>query len=249
MNNKRKIKIGIVVFFLFAVLISLLTLIDFEALYLKLAGPIEVDIPSYSEKDFSPADYYTDILKDPEYLELERVLTWQENGITEKLLDNDYKKYDEEGELINLYFESLIMGDAQTYNSLFSEEYLKKHGEQPNFPMQRVYDMRAVVLQRSEDNIGAEHLTIKLFYKIQRNDGTVRSDMLSDVYVPIDIKVSIPAGGDAKIESIVHYYDGNSIEYPTFPIVWAIVLIAIPVLLIAGFAVCAVRIIKKKKVD
>ena len=67
-NHKTKVKIGIIVFFFFAVLIALLTMIDFEALYLKLSGPIEVDAPSYSEKDFAPADYEIDIMTDPAYL-------------------------------------------------------------------------------------------------------------------------------------------------------------------------------------
>ena len=247
MNKKSKVKIGIVIFLLFAVLVSLLTLIDFEALYQKLSGPVKVNKPTYSEDDFSPADFYTDILTDPEYTELDIVMTWQENGVTEKLSDNNYMKYDEEGELVYRYFNSLITGDAKTYNSLFSAEYLEKNGEQAAFPMQRVYAMKVTVRERSEDNVGAEHLTIKLLYKIQRNDGTVRDDMLSDESVPIDIRVSIPAGGSAKIESITHYYDGNSLEYPGMPIVWAIVLIAIPVLLIAGFVVCVVIIVRKKK--
>ncbi|MBE6673261.1 MAG: hypothetical protein E7599_07060 [Ruminococcaceae bacterium] len=245
-NHKTKVKIGIIVFFFFAVLIALLTMIDFEALYLKLSGPIEVDAPSYSEKDFAPADYEIDIMTDPAYLKLNRVLTWSENGITEKLLDNNYQKYDKEGELIHRYFDSLIRGDADAYNRLYSTEYIKKYGLQSRFPMQRVYDMSVTVLERSEDNVGAEHLTIKLSYKIQLNDGTVRNDMLSDASVPIDIKVEIPAGGEAQIRSITRYYDGQSLDYPSVPIVWAILLVLIPILMIIGFIITVIIIIRRR---
>ena len=247
LNKKKKIKAGIVVFFAFAVLIALLTLIDFEALYVKLSGSVEVNTPSYSKEDFYPADYYTDILVDPVYLETDRTLTWVENGLTEKLLDNDYQKYDAEGELVHRYFRSLIEGNANAYNALFSPEYIKKNGLQSDFPMQRVYEMTATVLERSEDNAGAEFLTIKLGYKIQRNDGTVRDDVLSDSCVPIDIKVSIPAGGSAQILSIGRYYDGESLKYPSLPIFWAVILLAIPVLMIAGFVLTVIYIIKKRK--
>ena len=246
-TRKKKVKIGIIIFFSFAILIAALSLIDFEALYLKLSGPVEMDVPSYSKDQFYPSDYYTNIMDDPVYTELDRALTWSENGLTEKLLDNDYMKYKEAGELVHRYFRSLINGDADSYNALFTEEYKKQNGTQPNFTMQRVYDMKAIVLERSEDNIGAEHLIITLEYKIQRNDGTLRNDVLSDECVPIDVKVIIPAGGSAQIQSVVHYYDGNSLEYPSLPIVFAVLLLAIPVLMIAGFVILVVVIVRKKK--
>lgn len=246
-KNKKRVKIGIIIFFGFAVLTALLAMIDFEALYLKLSGPVEVETPTYSEEDFYPADYYTDIMIDPVYLETDRTLTWCENGITEKLIDNNYHKYKEAGDLVYRYYQSLIKGDAKAYNALFSEKYKKENGVQDDFPMQRVYDMKVTVLERSEDNIGAENLTIKMEYKIQRNDGTVRNDMLSDMCVPIDIRVTVPAGGSARIESITRYYDGNSLKYPSLPVFWAIVLLAIPIIMIGAFVVLVVIILKKKK--
>ncbi|MBE6638590.1 MAG: hypothetical protein E7616_03920 [Ruminococcaceae bacterium] len=246
-KSKRRIKIGITVFFVFAVVIALLSMIDFDVLYAKISGPTKIPEPEYADEDFYIADYTTDILSDPVYLELDRTLTWVEDGVSEKLSDNNYEKYHEPGILVHNYFESLIHGDADAYNALFSADYKKKFGVQENFPMQRVYEMKAEVLSSNLTDDGGRDYVIKLSYKIQGNDGTVRHDMLSDSIVPIDIKVHVTAGGYTEILSVTKYYGGDPLEGPKFPIALAIVLIAVPILLIAAFTILVVWIIRRKK--
>lgn len=246
-TNKRRIKIGLTIFFGFAVLLALLTMIDFDGLYAKFTDPVTLEGPEYDDEEFYEPDFNTNILDDPLYLGLDRTLTWVEDGVSEKLFDNNYQKYHEEGQLVHDYFESLINGNAAAYNQLFSAQYKKKHGVQQEFPMQRIYEMKAEVLSSTPIDGGGKNLVIKLSYKIQGNDGTVRRDVLSDSCVPIDIKVFVSAAGNAEIQSVSHYYIGDRIENPKMPIILAVVLISIPVVLIIAFAVLVIWILRRKK--
>lgn len=247
-QNKRRVKIGIAVFFAFSVLIALLTMIDFDVLYAKLTGPVELSKPEFEEDDFYVPDYETDILSDPSYLALDRALLWSENGVSEKLTDNNYQKFHEEGVLIHDYFESLVMGDADRYNALFSRAYIKKYGKQDSFPMQRVYEMEAEVLSRTVDaESGGANLVIKIGYKIAANDGTVRRDMISDMKVPIDLNVYVSPAGRAEIRSVTQYFSGDPLETATLPIVLAILIVAVPIILVVGFVVLVIFILRRKK--
>ena len=75
-------------------------------------------------------------------------------------------------ELIN----SIIEGDADKYNSMFSEEYLKKNAStvRERFTMQMLYD---IVVSKHYTESGAVY---SLEYKIMKNNGSYRSDMPSD---------------------------------------------------------------------
>ena len=246
-TNKHRVKIGVIIFFGFAVLLAVLSMIDFDSLYAKLSGPTKIPVPEYTDENFYEPDYETDILNDPAYLALDRTLTWVEDGVSEKLFDNNYEKFHEEGILVHDYFESLINGNAAAYNQLFSSAYKKEYGTQDKFPMQRVYEMEAEVLSRSAVLKGGIDLVIKLSYKIQGNDGTVRRDMLSDSCVPIDIHVFVSAGGNAQIQSVTHYYGGEPLEGAKMPVALAVILVTIPTLMIIGFAVLVIWILRRKK--
>ena len=248
-ENKKNIRLGIIIFFAFAVLISILSLVDFDVLYAKLSGPIKIDEPEYTDADFYAPDYEANILQDPRYLALDRTLTWIQDGVSEKLSDNNYEKYHEIGILVHNYFEAMISGNASAYNNLFSESYKKdKDNYVPDrFPMQRVYEMTAEVLSHTMLEKGASEAVIKLSYKIQGNDGTVRRDVLSDSCVPIDITVFVDAAGNAEIRSITRYFGGDPLEQGKLPIALAVVLVVIPLLLIAGFGFAIYRILKRKK--
>ena len=99
-TNKHRVKIGVIIFFGFAVLLAVLSMIDFDSLYAKLSGPTKIPVPEYTDENFYEPDYETDILNDPAYLALDRTLTWVEDGVSEKLFDNNYEKFDIE--IINI---------------------------------------------------------------------------------------------------------------------------------------------------
>ncbi len=247
-QNKRRVKIGVLIFLGFSVLVALLTLIDFDAIYARLTGPTVLSKQEFEDDEFYIPDYETDILSDPDYLALDRALLWSENGISEKLQDGNYEQYHEECLLVRNYFESLIHGDADGYNALFSDSYIKKYGKQERFTMQRVYDMEASVLSRSVDpDTGGVNLVIKIGYKIQANDGTFRRDMTSDMNVPIDLNVYVSPTGSAEIRSVTQYFSGEAMETSALPLVLAVFLVAVPVILIIGFAVLVVYIVRRNK--
>ena len=188
-------------------------------------------------------------MQDPSYLALDRTLTWVQDGLSEKLTDDNYQKYHELGVLVHNYFDSLITGDAEAYRELFSDSYINKEENYvpAQFPMQRVYEMTAEVLSHTMLEKGTSEAVIKLSYKIQGNDGTVRQDMLSDSNVPIDITVYVDATGRAEIRSVARYFTGERLDNTKLPIALAVVLVVIPLLLILGFAIVIYRILKRKK--
>ena len=49
-TNKRRIKIGLTIFFGFAVLLALLTMIDFDGLYAKFTDPVTLEGPEYDDE-------------------------------------------------------------------------------------------------------------------------------------------------------------------------------------------------------
>lgn len=130
------------------------------------------DGPSYI---FYPQDYDEDIYKNSEYMSRNRYIMFKnlETGVTEdinNLTDDKYLAF--MAELVN----SIIEGDADKYNSMFSEEYLKKNADtvRERFTMQMLYD---IVVARHYTESGTVY---SLEYKIMKNNGSYRSDMPSD---------------------------------------------------------------------
>ena len=130
------------------------------------------DGPSYI---FYPQDYNEDIYENSEYMSRNRYIMFKnlETGVTEdisNLRDDKYLVF--MAELIN----SIIEGDAEKYNSMFSEDYLRENAEsvRERFTMQMLYD---IVVARHYTESGTVY---SLEYKIMHNNGSYRSDMPSD---------------------------------------------------------------------
>ena len=174
--KQKKIKKTIIVS---AVVIALITVVLIAALMLPNLFTKGKDSDKGKDKEvsyiFYPQNYDEDIYENEEYMKMNRYVMFKnlETGVTEdinNLADDKYLAF--MAELVN----SIIEGDADKYNSMFSEEYLKKNSNavRKRFTMQMLYD---IVVARHHTDEGTVY---SLEYKIMKNNGSYRSDMPSD---------------------------------------------------------------------
>lgn len=207
-NKKRKkkiIKAGIWLISA-AVVLALLNLINYDALFNTLFGK-KTERPEYSYR-FYQADYETDILKDEMYLALDRSCSYSNGAITYGNVDlDDYPGTP----VIKDYLECMINGDVKGYNALFNENYYKDNKPLTNFPMQRVYNVKVSVMAEpyvflptdfEGKYTGTTRYLFSVEYYIQFNTGTVRNDIPSDSSRPLYIEVYESPSGSIKINKV-----------------------------------------------
>ena len=182
-NRKR-----ILAVFTAAVLLLLAVTAALYFILSRAAGKtIETDYEFY-EPDWSKTA--EDILSEPEYAEKGWYVTYTDDrGETVAILDDDYLRYGIGVELLSYYFAAIQSGDADTYNSLFGEEYLRINGAHPAFTPQRIYDIRVRLAGTQTFDDGSAAYRYEIGYKIMRNDGTfttlVGSDMSRPQYLTV----------------------------------------------------------------
>lgn len=163
-------------------------------LSLALMGAIthfeETDEHSGGSLLFHQADYDYDILKDEQYLELDRDVRFFDpsNGITVAIIDGNLEDvpsflHDSVGLICN-FVDYAIKGETERLNDLFSDEYIEADGKlKMDFTMQQLYNIKiAYVTSSSAEVDGSTHVShdFWLEYMIRKNNGTFRNDMESD---------------------------------------------------------------------
>ena len=164
---------------------------------------------------FYPIDYDYNILKDKEYLELDRKIYYfadrTQLGSMIELDDSNRDKQAVGVTLICDMVESIIMGDADTYNSFFSDYYFEHKGVEPDpgFTMTQLYDIKIT-------NFGQQKISDKqlgdyteyhfvLQYKIHKNNSTFRNDIGSDGSAATYIIIT-DRNGKLLIEDLFYNY-------------------------------------------
>ncbi len=139
---------------------------------------------------FYPIDYDYDIMKDKEYLGLDRkIYYFADQSQLGSMIELDESNRDKQAMGVTLLcemVESIIMGDAEAYNACFSDYYFehKEVEPDPGFTMTQLYDIKIT-------NFGQQKVTDKklgtyteyrfvLQYSIHKNNGTFRNDIGSD---------------------------------------------------------------------
>lgn len=159
---------------------------------------------------FSEPDYESDIFSNPAYLDKNRYIQYTDGALTTLITDENYEVYGESVEFFVRFFEAIIHGDHETYNSLFTEECRDSGNYTPyeKFTMQKVYNIEVEKLAEEViekgPRFGQRHYTYKVAYMIMENDGTFRNDMESDCAVPQLFELYYD-GKDVLIDSIVRY--------------------------------------------
>jgi hypothetical protein len=222
-QTKKLKKIIIIVFFAmlaFAVAYMALSVFWGDALDQKLDEWFNLGAGhEYQGNDFTiifyPIDYEYDIMKDKEYLGLDRKIYYfadkTQLGTMLELDDSNRDKQARGVVLLCDLVESIIMGDADAYNACFSDYYFEHKGVEPDpgFTMTQLYDIKIT-------NFGEQKITDKklgtyteyhyvLQYSIHKNNGTFRSDIGSDGSAATYIIIT-DRNGKLQIEDMFYGY-------------------------------------------
>ncbi len=195
---------------LFIVLGVLLLMYGLTLIIPKLFVESEPESTKEIIADFSfyPADYDEDIFEDEDYLSLifEGIIEYDDNINSITVLDKDTAA--SSGKPVKLMVDmiySIINGNAEEYNSYFSELYYRTNKPKETFTKQKIYDARLTYFSTesvTKDKVTYTEYTYKLRYRIYENNGTFRKD-IGDGYRVQYITVS-DREGDLKIDSIIN---------------------------------------------
>ena len=191
-------------------------------------------------------------------------------GLTQTLSPEDYGKHGDGVKFMTDFIIAIQMGDVDAYNDCFSRSYLiaegKKKaensddpskynnytdddflelGKEESFTMQQVYNAVITLLSETEnEKTGTTNYIFDLKYKIRKNNGTLRTDMGSDVYRVQRINViEDDTTGELKITSVTIFSSKQPIKVVYG---WRIALVlSVALILIAGTVVGAVVINRK----
>lgn len=146
-------------------------------------------------------DAEIDIENDKDYLALDRNLYFKTGGL-EYAVTADDEELDEGAAFFLEYFDAAICGDEERYNSMFSETYFASYLPQAEFTKQMIYDMHIELISREESG-ETLNLTYYVDYKIHRNNGTFRRDILHDATRKLCFVLS-GTKDNLKIDSITY---------------------------------------------
>ncbi|MBO5510447.1 MAG: hypothetical protein J6B24_01810 [Clostridia bacterium] len=208
---KRKmiiVLIGLVVFVVIA--IPLIGILD----NLQNGGEEETKRLPPSSINFATPDFEYDIMKEEDYLQLNRRIYIHDarSGQTEELTDKNLPGYGEGAAVLRQMIQAVINGDADAYNALFSSNYYENHDPEPPFTMQRLYDIKLTKV--SETLVSGEkgkytQYDFEVEYKIRLNDGTYRTDIGHDESKKQYFVLSDSVTGEVLIDQILEYNYAN----------------------------------------
>lgn len=206
---------------------------------------------------FHEADFERNILLDKNYLDLDRVIRYENtaNGITVAMSKDDLSEVPTEQKnylyLACEFIDLAINGDYNAFNELFSDEYVEAGGElKLKFTMQQLYDIKITYITASnfvEGDTTVNYYDYWIEYKIRQNNGTFRHDMESDCSRKEYLRIS-NRNEDYRIDVLTPY---KSVEPHTTPIDSKAITILITVTVILLLIIISVvfvitRIIHKK---
>ena len=167
-----------------------------------------VGVPEGTYTFYSP--YEGDIMEYQDYLELNRMVDYCEDslgyGLKQSITDENHDEFDANVLFLYDYLQTIIHGDAVTYNTYFNDTYFKDNEPKSSFYQQMIYNA-VIYYESTEKQENGETLAVyRLEYMIHRNDGTFRRDVDSDASRPQYITLRVGADGTVKIERIITVY-------------------------------------------
>ena len=159
---------------------------------------------------FATPDYEYDIMQDEEYLQLNRRIYHcdERSGLTEELTDKNIGGYGPAARVLREAINAIIAGDADAYNSLFSDNYYANNEPESPFTMQRLYDIKITKVNetiKSGEKGKYTQYEYEVEYKIRLNDGTFRTDIGHDESKKQYFILSDSVTGDVLIDQILDY--------------------------------------------
>ena len=203
MKKKRKKLIILIV------LASIILLSIVGALLLFLPqNKEEFPEPILPDLYFYTPDYEIDILSDPEYLELNRDISYKRGAVTTTVSPESYASTDVVLAFIAEYVNTMINGDYNAYPLFFTDEYKAKNDLPEKFTMQRIYNITVEMISEERNDEGENQYIYMLDYYICKNDGTLRRDMDSDSSRPQYLVIT-GSTDNFKIDNIITYFNQN----------------------------------------
>lgn len=145
--------------------------------------------------------YTGDIMKNEEYLELDRKVYYSDgSGMESSIEDDNLSEFSNEVIFLYNYLQTIIRGDAEAYNACFNNENYRKDSFNP----QMLYGARITFFSRSNDEKGII-VTYRLEYMIHRNDGTFRRDIRSNESRPQYVTLRIEP--EIRMEKLITHYE------------------------------------------
>ena len=158
---------------------------------------------------FAPADYETDIFEDENYLSMNRRIKYIEGAqSTEVALDEDGSYYGAGLVFFQNYFNCVINGDYETYQTFISDDYDEKNAYPipEKFTMQKIHSI-SVEHRSDADTIVSSNEVRRYYvvkYQIYQNNGTFRDDIRPTDILPLLFELTT-IGEETKITKIVKF--------------------------------------------
>lgn len=158
---------------------------------------------------FAPADYETDIFEDQTYLSMNRAIKYIEGAqSTEVALDEDGGYFGEGLVFFQQYFNCVINGDYEAYQTLISDKYDAKNAYPipEKFTMQKIHSI-SVEHRSDADTIVSQNEVRRYYvvkYQIYQNNGTFRDDIRPTDILPLLFELTT-IGEETKITKIVKF--------------------------------------------
>ncbi len=169
------------------------------------------DYPPLGEEYLSTPDWDENIFEDEEYLKKDRSIYYTSNNVTLRLDDDgDFNSAGPIALFFREYFNAVINGDHEKYNSLLTDLYKEEYGEKAPFTMQKIYEIEIIDLNCVNYlNDGKPNQIIvyefDVEYRIMENNGTYRNNLTSDSKRPLRYFLYRYASGEIKIFDIEEY--------------------------------------------
>lgn len=163
----------------------------------------------YSDKlysyNFYPADYNRDVTLDEEYMSLDRSVHYKLGNLSILVPREDAASYNKAVQFFYDYFDTIIAGDADTYNTYFTDRYYEYYEPYSRFAPQMIYDIEVYQLSETANEDGTISWTFNVTYKIRKNDGTFRNDLDSDASKTLYYELIADNEGSVMIDYITYY--------------------------------------------
>lgn len=162
-------------------------------------------VVSYS---FYPTDYDLDVTADPEYMELDRYVYYKNGPETIAITDGNYTQYGSAISFFGTYFETVIAGDTETYNTYFTDHYYETEKPHERFAPQMLYNIKIEKLWEDLEDDTVTRYAFDVSYMIHHNDGTFRNDLDSDSSKTLYFEL-VEENGKVQIDRITYYVRGT----------------------------------------
>ena len=135
---------------------------------------------------------------------LNRYLYYTNGPETIAVTDGDYAQYGATVAFFGQYFETVIAGDTDTYNTYFTEHYYETNAPHERFAPQMLYNLNVTKLWEELEDDTVTRYAFDVTYMIHRNDGTFRNDIDSDSSKTLYFEL-VEENDVVKIDRITYY--------------------------------------------